>query len=253
MFPAVTAFMALNLQVVNIAQAQTNEVVAITKQSEKVKIEGTLLNKDNKPVTNYSVLLFNMKNANSKDVVDIKGVLVARTDSQGKFSAAVQKNTVVRIFNGEEEVITRNVDDFILNGKKQGDAYCLTLKSQEYLESGKKKNNTRTSSNKKRVFVIVEDMPQFPGGKNALKTWIDENVKYPAEAHQKKIEGRVYVGFIVNKKGNVEDIKLMRGCEPSLNAEALRVISKMPQWKPGKQRGEFVNVSYTIPISFSLK
>ncbi|MGZ2371304.1 TonB family protein [Ancylomarina sp. YFZ004] len=251
-FPAIAALLALNLQVVNVAQAQTNEVVTITKKSEKVKIEGTLLNNDNKPVANYSVLLFKMKDTNSKDAVNIKGVFVARTNSQGKFSATVQKNTVVRIFNGKEEVITRNIDDFILNGKKQGDTYCLTLKSQQYLESGKKGNRAKRFSSKKDVFVVVEDMPEFPGGDNELQKWIARNIKYPEAAAKKGIVGRVYVGFVVNKKGGIEDIKIMRGAEASLDAEAMRVIGTMPKWKPGKQNGKIVKVQYTIPINFAL-
>jgi len=104
-----------------------------------------------------------------------------------------------------------------------------------------------------QIFVVCENMPQFPGGDEALKTWIAQNVKYPAEAQTKGIEGRVYIGFVVNKDGVVDRVKLMRGASPSLDAEALRVVSSLPNWIPGKQRGEAVSVSYTVPISFALK
>ena len=103
------------------------------------------------------------------------------------------------------------------------------------------------------IFVVCENMPQFPGGDKALKIWIAQNVKYPAEAQTKGIEGRVYIGFVVNKNGVVDRVKLMRGASPSLDAEALRVVSLMPTWIPGKQRGEAVSVSYTVPINFALK
>ena len=103
-----------------------------------------------------------------------------------------------------------------------------------------------------QVFVIVEDMPQFPGGDKALQTWISDHVIYPKIAHEKNIEGRVYIGFVVTKNGNIDRVKIMRGASPSLDAEALRVISAMPTWKPGKQRGKAVSVSYTVPINFAL-
>jgi len=107
--------------------------------------------------------------------------------------------------------------------------------------------------NEETVFTVVEDMPQFPGGDKALMTWISKNVKYPEIAQKNGIEGRVYIGFVVNKNGLVDRVKLMRGASPSLDAEALRVVNEMPTWTPGKQRGEAVSVAYTIPINFALK
>ena len=96
-------------------------------------------------------------------------------------------------------------------------------------------------------------MPEFPGGDKALKTWISQNVIYPADAQKNGIEGRVYIGFVVNQDGVVDRVKVMRGASPSLDAEALRVVSSMPTWIPGKQRGEKVSVSYTVPINFALQ
>jgi len=107
--------------------------------------------------------------------------------------------------------------------------------------------------NEETVFTVVEDMPQFPGGDKALMTWISKNVKYPEIAQKNGIEGRVYIGFVVNKNGLVDRVKLMRGASPSLDTEALRVVNEMPTWTPGKQRGEAVSVAYTIPINFALK
>ncbi len=96
-------------------------------------------------------------------------------------------------------------------------------------------------------------MPQFPEGDEALQTWIANNVKYPSEAQKNGIEGRVFVGFVVNKDGVVEDTKILRGVAPSIDAEALRVISAMPKWKPGKHDGENFSTSYTVPINFALQ
>ncbi len=104
-----------------------------------------------------------------------------------------------------------------------------------------------------QVFRIVEDMPEFPGGKQALMKFIAQNVNYPEVAQKDSIQGKVFVSFVVEKNGNVSNTRIARGVHPSLDKEALRVISEMPQWKPGKQRGKAVNVEFTLPIKFALK
>jgi TonB family protein len=102
------------------------------------------------------------------------------------------------------------------------------------------------------VFVVVEDQPQFPGGNGALMKFISDNIVYPKEAHANGIQGRVICNFVVRKDGSISDLQVVRGVDPLLDAEALRVLGLMPQWKPGKQRGQNVNVRYTLPIVFSL-
>lgn len=102
------------------------------------------------------------------------------------------------------------------------------------------------------VFFIVEDMPEFPGGDLALRKHIAENIHYPEIAKENGIQGRVFVQFVVNKKGEVEQIKVVRGVDPSLDKEAVRVIQNLPKWKPGQQRGKPVKVSFTVPINFQL-
>ncbi|TRX72408.1 TonB family protein [Carboxylicivirga sp. M1479] len=103
------------------------------------------------------------------------------------------------------------------------------------------------------VFFVVEEMPEYPGGEDALRTYISTAVKYPEEAKNAGASGRVYISFVVAKDGFVRDIKIARSSGHSiLDEEAIRVTEKMPQWKPGMQRGEAVNVSYTIPINFAL-
>lgn len=102
------------------------------------------------------------------------------------------------------------------------------------------------------VFVVVEEMPQFPGGQSELMGYIGKNVKYPQKAIEKKISGRVVVSFVVGKDGTLRDFKVVRAVHPELDAEALRVIKSMPKWNPGRQRGKNVAVKYTIPVNFSL-
>ena len=103
------------------------------------------------------------------------------------------------------------------------------------------------------IFIIVEDMPEFPGGEEDLRKFIAENVEYPEDAKAQKQEGKVFVKFVIDKEGNVRDAEIVNGTRfESLNNEALRVIKSMPQWKPGKQRGQNVNVSFVVPINFQL-
>ncbi|PIF06596.1 MAG: energy transducer TonB [Draconibacterium sp.] len=104
-----------------------------------------------------------------------------------------------------------------------------------------------------QVFLIVEDMPEFPGGPKALLSWIANAVKYPVIAQENGIQGKVYVNFVVGKNGSVSNATVARSVDPSLDQEALRVINSMPKWNPGKQRGKPVNVSYTVPINFVLQ
>lgn len=102
------------------------------------------------------------------------------------------------------------------------------------------------------IFEVVEVMPNFPGGQQALMQFLAKNIKYPAEAQAKGIQGRVIISFIIKKDGSIDNAKIVRGVDPNLDKEALRVINAMPKWTPGTQRGEAVNVKYTVPVQFSL-
>ena len=103
------------------------------------------------------------------------------------------------------------------------------------------------------VFEVVEVMPEFPGGQQALMQYLAKNIKYPVTAHENGKQGRVIVSFVVKKDGNISDIKVARSVDPYLDKEAVRVIAAMPQWKPGKQRGENVNVRFSVPVMFRLQ
>ena len=101
-------------------------------------------------------------------------------------------------------------------------------------------------------FMVVENMPEFPGGDLGLMKFIQKNVRYPAIAKEYNITGKVYVSFIVDKQGNVTNVKIVRGVDKNLDAEAVRVVSSLPKYKPGKQRGKAVRVMFRIPINFTL-
>lgn len=104
-----------------------------------------------------------------------------------------------------------------------------------------------------KVFDIVEEMPSFPGGQGALMSFLSSNIKYPVVAQENGVQGRVIVGFVVERDGSITDVKVMRSVDPSLDREAQRVVKAMPKWKPGKQNGSAVRVKYTVPVVFRLQ
>lgn len=105
-----------------------------------------------------------------------------------------------------------------------------------------------------QIFTVVEEMPDFPdGGLQGLLKFLAKNIKYPVIAQENGIQGRVVCAFVVNKDGSIVDIEVLRGVDPSLDKEAVRVLGTMPKWKPGKQRGKPVRVKYTVPVMFRLQ
>jgi len=103
-----------------------------------------------------------------------------------------------------------------------------------------------------QIFVIVEKQPEFPGGMTAMNAFLSSNIKYPVVAQENGIFGRVTCSFVVNIDGSIVDIEVIRGVDPSLDKEAMRVISTMPRWTPGEQRGRPVRVRFTLPVQFRL-
>ena len=102
------------------------------------------------------------------------------------------------------------------------------------------------------IFQVVENMPEFPGGTQALLQYLKKNIKYPTICQEQGIQGRVVVQFVVNKDGSIVDPEVIKPVNPYLDKEALRVVSTMPKWKPGEQRGKPVRVKFTLPVQFKL-
>ncbi len=101
-------------------------------------------------------------------------------------------------------------------------------------------------------FQIVEDMPEFPGGQEALLKYLSSHIKYPSICRENNIQGRVVLQFIVNKDGSIVDVEVIKPVHPQLDKEAVRVVEGMPKWKAGSQRGKPVRVKYTLPVNFRL-
>lgn len=124
--------------------------------------------------------------------------------------------------------------------------------------TARKNEEKKSHSAEDELFFVVEEMPAFSYTENDFSTtdfkeYIAYELNYPKEAKDKKIEGRVFIQFTINKEGYVKDAKVMRGVHPALDQEALRIIYSSPKWKPGRQRGHAVNVSQTYPVEFDLK
>ena len=157
------------------------------------------------------------------------------TDKEGRFKIEVSKGEKLEVayvgyestFLGVSKAFSDEGRDYIVGLMKEG-------------------------SDPNKAFDVVEEMPQFPGGAQALMEYLAQNIKYPAEAEKAGIQGRVILTFVVNQDGRAIEPKVVRSVDPLLDAEALRLISTMPKWVPGKQNGEVVRVKYTLPIQFAL-
>lgn len=135
---------------------------------------------------------------------------------------------------------------------ENGETIIKTITRQNATTDDRQKD-TLASVNENSVYFKAEEMPEFPGGESALKKYIQENIKYPPIALERGIWGKVYVSIIISNEGEVTNPMIVKGIDPYLNKEALRVIKSLPDWKPGKKNGMPVNVHYTVPVEFNIK
>ena len=252
-------------ELAEISNAKVNDLTSIVKaeevksvensSDEKFKLSGTVVEaaRKNLPVMGASVI--------------IKGTTMGTlTDMDGKFTLPVKKGDVIQVsFVGYQTQSVVVKDETSLTILMRDDVQSMeemvvmgmSPKSENAdvvfempLEEAKK---PEVPQQEEVIFQVVEEMPKFPGGLQEAMVFIGKNIKYPVEAQQAKIEGRVIVRFVVGRDGSVSDVEVMRGVSPELDAEAVRVVSMMPKWIPGKQRGKAVAVKYTMPIMFRLQ
>lgn len=222
------------------AVAGVKEATEISVLSEDdVKVSGQVIDDFNGPVIGANVI--------------VKGTNVGTiTDTEGYFVLETTKNAVLRFsFPGmkAKEVAVKDVQ-----GKLKVQLYSdgSTQGSQSAPPPPPMSPQISTDPSD-LVFTVVEVMPEFPGGQGALLQFLAKSIKYPVIAQQNGIQGRVTCSFVVGKDGVIRDIEVIRGVDPSLDLEATRVISMMPKWKPGMQKGKEVNVKYTVPVTFRLQ
>lgn len=179
--------------------------------------------------------------------------VVEKVKSSIKFTAPVIKNDSE--VKPEEEMKTQEdlqktkttIGAFTVVGNDEIDGEVLKAK-EEIAQPEPPKNEEEN-----KVFDVVEEQPSFPGGQGALMAWLNDNIKYPVVAAENGIQGKVIVQFVVGKNGSISNVKVLRSVDPSLDKEAVRVVSNMPNWTPGKQNGASVNVRFTLPVTFRLQ
>ncbi len=148
----------------------------------------------------------------------------------------------------QEELVKSNVQISIADVKGTDDETGVdiaTLTEHKVIVQEEKKEE--------QIFDIVEQAPSFPGGEAAMYKWLGDNINYPVVAQENNIQGRVVCQFVVGRNGEIEDVRVVRGVDNSLDREAIRVIKSMPKWIPGRQGGNAVKVRYTLPVQFKLQ
>ncbi len=148
---------------------------------------------------------------------------------------------------------TQRNNFFITETERRGDTSTYTIEPFTLSVHLFEQLFDLATSEEDTVYQIVEQMPQYTGGEEAMMKYVAENIKYPQAAKDKNIGGRVFVSFVIEKDGSVNEVKVMRGIGGGCDEEAVRVIKAMPKWKPGKQDGKPVRVSYMMPITFKLQ
>lgn len=209
--------------------------------ADPVKVKGQVIDEFNGPVIGANVL--------------VKGTNIGTiTDLNGNFTLETTKEAVLRFSFPGTKTKEVAVKDVLGDLKVQlySDGTISRPQSQPQATTSPAVSNTPQIVSE-QVFTVVEKMPEFPGGQGELLKYLARSIKYPVIAQENGIQGRVTVSFIVEKDGSIRDVEVLRGVDPSLDKEAMRVLSVMPKWTPGQQRGHNVAVEYTVPVTFRLQ
>ena len=250
-----------------------NEVVDQERGKEKSEKEGLTLfmNADGSFLVKGTILTLDGLKMNKADAVTIVIDENVKQEDVAKVKEFLREHNVLKInlikAETNKEIISVSVNELnspqiMIDGALSDENALKNLnpetidevkvdKDKNSIDITTKARNSETTAHEEE-FVVVEEMPQFPGGNEAMQKYIAENLIYPKTAMDKGEQGRVILSFVIDKRGKVDDVKLIRSVSPELDAEAIRVIQAMPDWIPGKQKGKAVNVRYTIPILYQL-
>lgn len=219
------------------------------KSSEAIKITGTVTSKETgKPIAGVNVIV---QGTTSGTI----------TSLEGKYEIVVDNGaTLVFSFVGYQIVSIPIGEKTSVDVQLETEAITIDFSKKNSLIASQETNHTNEKSPihspkdplNPGTFVVVEELPSYPGGTDALKKFIYDNLQYPADAKKNKIQGKVLVNFIVDQEGKIVNPKVMRGTSPSLDAEALRVTKLVSGWKPGKQGGKAISCRVIVPIEFKL-
>ena len=238
----------------NSKKKQTENTVQKKEQTlpatEKT-VKGKVVDSEDKPLEGASVVV------SGKPVGTV-------TDNDGVFNLNLSDtSSIVVSYVGFKSVKFSPDFEKLMNIRLQPDnigldnvvvvAYSIRTGTKAKLTIKGANNEENSHAGSKKIFTIVEQMPEFPGGALALRKYIAQQIKYPTVAQENGIQGDVYVSFVINSYGVVSDVKIARSVDPALDNEAKRVIYTLPKWKPGFQQGKAVDVAYTVPITFILQ
>ena len=253
-----------------ISSAKVNDLTSIVKaeevksvensSDEKFKLSGTVVEaaRKNVPVIGASVIIRGTTNGT---LTDMDGKFVMTGVKKGDViqvsfvgyqtqSVVVKDETPLNILMRDD---VQNLEEMTVVGYASDGVGASSVEHPKKVVAVVDIPKAKEEPQEEVVFQVVEEMPQFPGGLSEAMKFLAKNIKYPVAAQQAKIEGRVIVRFVVGRDGSVSNVEVVRGVSPELDAEAVRVVSLMPKWIPGKQRGKAVAVKYTMPIMFRLQ
>lgn len=224
-------------------QPQPENIAPLLQQekSDKVTYKGKVVDKYGQPIEGVQIVTLSQDKSagyqllKERSQADGTFVFEAAPDDRIGFFHVTSQGTYIQSVNPEEWNLSRE-KTIVMDGEP----------TPMFREEDR-------NSPDEDVFEVVENMPEFPdGGMPGLMKYLSANIRYPEAAHKAGTQGRVTVQFVVGKDGSIGNVGILRGVDPNLDAEAIRVISSMPKWKPGTQKGEPVNVKYTVPVMFRL-
>ena len=190
--------------------------------------------------------------AEKKDEPEVEKIEIERVKSSVAFTVPeIKKDDEVKEeqeIKSQDELQETNTAIGAFNVEGNDETGGEVLKAKEVIAEPEPPKVEET-----KVFDVVEEMPQFPGGQAALLEYLAKNIKYPVVAEENGVQGRVIVTFVVERDGSITDVRVVKSVDPSLDKEAARVVKSMPKWQPGKQNGSAVRVKYTVPVQFRLQ
>lgn len=208
----------------------------VSNPAEKTKLKMKVVDEEGKPIIAATVLVANTTN----------GTI---TDENGNFTLEVGTDQSIQVAYIGMSTVTMSVKDCL----KKADQTIVLTESDTKKDVKVVASAPQTVVSDDQTFSVVEQMPEYPGGMRAGLEFMARNLRYPTKAREAGKQGRVIVQFVVRKDGSLSDFKVLRPVDPWLDAEAIRVISTMPKWKPGMQEGKPVSVKFTLPVTFMLE
>ncbi len=208
----------------------------VSNPAEKTKLKMKVVDEEGKPIIAATVLVANTTN----------GTI---TDENGNFTLEVGTDQSIQVAYIGMSTVTMSVKDCL----KKADQTIVLTESDTKKDVKVVASAPQTVVSDDQTFSVVEQMPEYPGGMRAGLEFMARNLRYPTKAREAGKQGRVIVQFVVRKDGSLSDFKVLRPVDPWLDAEAIRVISTMPKWKPGMQEGKPVSVKFTLPVAFMLE